>query len=272
MSDPLRIPPSTALETRPFRYRRLWPFAVILVVAAILFLSGWYRALSLETIVRHRAIIEAWIDAHYAPAVAAFILIFIAWAALSVPGAFVLAVSGGILFGGLVGGVASVIGATIGATCIFLIAKSAIGEFLLRRAGPFVARLADGFRADAFYYLLFLRLVPVVPFFIVNLVPAFIGVPLSTFVVATGIGIIPTTFIYALVGAGFDSMILDQESAYKMCLAAGRADCVLEFDPKSALTPQVLGALAALGIIVLIPVVVKRFRAGRQPAAGRENP
>ena len=107
---------------------------------------------------------------------------------------------------------------------IFLIARSALGEWLTRRAGPFAAKLAEGFRADAFSYLLFLRLVPF-PFWLVNLAPALFGVRLSTFIAASAIGIIPATVTFAVFGAGLDSIIAAQEPQYNACLAAGRGDC-----------------------------------------------
>jgi len=153
--------------------------------------------------------------------------------------------------------------ATAGASIIFMIAKSAFGEHLARRAGPLAEKLTDGFRADAFHYLLFLRLVPVFPFFVINLVAALVGVHLPTFIAATGVGIIPGTFTFAFVGAGLDSVIRAQAAIYNACLAAGRADCRLDFDIRAAVTPELLGALAALGVIALIPVAVKRLRARR---------
>ena len=162
------------------------------------------------------------------------------------------------------------VGATIGAICIFLIAKSAIGDYLVRRAGPLAQKLARGFRADAFSYLLFLRLVPIFPFWIVNLVPALVGVKLRTFAAATAIGIIPATFVFAFVGAGLDSVIAAQQAAYQSCLAAARPDCRLAFHIDTALTPELLVPLVGLGVLALVPVLVRRLRA-RSPAAACER-
>jgi uncharacterized membrane protein YdjX (TVP38/TMEM64 family) len=156
-----------------------------------------------------------------------------------------------------------VVAATIGASIIFLIARSAFGEYVVRRAGPRLSKILDGFCADAFSYLLFLRLVPLFPFFLVNLAPALVGVRLGTFVAATALGVIPATFVFASVGAGLDSVINAQAAAYHACLAAGRTDCRVDFDPAAALTPQLIGALVALGLLALVPVVVKRFSARR---------
>ena len=144
---------------------------------------------------------------------------------------------------------------------MFLIAKGACGESLVRRGGPLLRKIADGFRANAFSYLLFLRLVPAFPFFLVNLAPALVGVRLWTFVAATAIGILPATFALAFVGSGLDSVIAAQEVIYRACLASGRTDCTVHFDLGMIVTPQLLAALAALGVMSLIPVIVKRVRA-----------
>jgi uncharacterized membrane protein YdjX (TVP38/TMEM64 family) len=205
--------------------------------------------------------IDAFVSEHRVLAVLAYIALYIAAVALSLPGAVFLSVAGGFLFGLAVGAAAAVIGATIGATVIFLVARTALGEPLLRRAGPRASQLAQGFRDEAFSYLLFLRLVPAFPFFLVNLVPAFAGVRLVTFVAATALGIIPGALVYALAGTGLDSIIAAQRAEYSDCLAAGRTDCHIAFDAKDVLTPQLISALVALGLLALVPVVVKRLRA-----------
>jgi uncharacterized membrane protein YdjX (TVP38/TMEM64 family) len=250
----------TAAPGRHRRLRRLVPVAAVVLVMALVFGMGWHRFLSLETLVGHRAAIDAFVRLHGVVAVATFIAAYVAVVALSIPGAAILTVAGGALFGWLVGGLAAIVGATVGATVVFLIARTACGEHLLRRAGPLAAKVAQGFRADAFHYLLFLRLVPVFPFWLVNLAPALVGVSLGTFVLATAVGIIPGTFAFALVGAGLDSIIGAQESAYQHCLAAGHGGCRLDFSLSAVATPQLLAALAALGVVALIPVAVRKWR------------
>jgi len=258
--------PAAAADRRA-RVRRLWPVAVVMLAMAFVFIMGWHRELSLETLVRHHAAVDDLVTAHYPVALLAFVVLYITAVALSVPGAVFLTIAGGILFGAVVGGLAAIIGATIGATFVFLIARTACGESLVRRAGPRAMKIADGFRADAFSYLLFLRLVPVFPFWLVNLAPALVGVPLGTFVAATALGIVPGTFAYALVGAGLGSVVLAQEDLYNACLEAGRSDCRLDFDMTAAVTPELLAAIAALGVVALIPIAVRRLRA-RAPSAG----
>jgi uncharacterized membrane protein YdjX (TVP38/TMEM64 family) len=243
------------------RLRRFVPVGVVVLAMAAVFTSGLHRHVSLETLVQHRMAIDAFITAHGVAAVVSFITIYLMVVALSIPGASLLTISGGILFGAVVGGAASVIAATAGATIVFFIARSACGETLARRAGPLARKIASGFCANAFSYLLFLRLVPAFPFFLVNLAPALVGVKPSTFVAATAIGVVPATFAFAFLGSGLDSVLAAQGSAYRTCLASGATDCKLQFDLGMIVTPQLLAAFAALGVIALIPVLVKRWRA-----------
>jgi uncharacterized membrane protein YdjX (TVP38/TMEM64 family) len=233
---------------------------VIVALAAAAYLT-FGRGISLEALMRHRATIDAFVTDHRVLAVIAYITLYVVTVALSLPGATFLTVAGGFLFGLPIGASAAVIGATLGAIVIFLVARTALGEPLLKRAGPRASQLAQGFRDDAFSYLLFLRLVPAFPFFLVNLVPAFAGVKLSTFVAATALGIIPAGIVFAFAGTGLDSVIAAQKAAYDACIAAHRADCQLSFNAQGILTPQLIGALVALGLLALVPVVVKRLRA-----------
>ena len=241
--------------------RRFVPVGVVVLAMAAIFASGLHRHVSLETLVRHHMAIDAFVAAHCVAAVAGFMAVYVVIVALSIPGASLLTMSGGILFGVAVGAAASVVASTTGATIVFLIARSACGETLARRAGPLAKKIAQGFCANAFSYLLFLRLVPAFPFFLVNLAPALVGVKLSTFVAATAIGVVPATFAFAFLGSGLDSVLAAQGVVYRACLASGATDCKLQFDLGMIVTPQLLAAFAALGAIALIPVVVKRWRA-----------
>src|SRR5262249_15281255 len=155
----------------------------------------------------------------------AFIAIYILAVSLSLPGGLFLTISGGLLFGAVIGGAGAVGGGALRAAPVFLLARRAFCAYIPRRARPPPSQLGDGFCANAFSYLLFLRLVPVFPFFLVNLAPALVGVRVATFVAATAIGIIPATFVFASVGAGLDSVIQAQAATYLACLNAGRADC-----------------------------------------------
>jgi len=244
-------------------FRRWLPLIIIIVLSLTAIAIGWNRKISFETVVRHNEAIHAFIQFHRITSVAIYVAVYLVAIALSLPGGLILTMLRGFLFGGLLGGAATVVGATAGAVVLFTVAKSAFGEHLTRWAGPLAEKLAAGFRADAFHYLLFLRLVPVFPFVLVNLVAAIVGLRLRTFVAATALGIIPGTFTFAFLGAGLDSVIHAQAAIYNACLASGRPDCKLDFDFKAAVTPELLAALAALGVLALIPVVVKRIRARR---------
>ena len=244
--------------------RRLWPLLLIVGAGGLVFAMGWHRYLSLEHLASNRETLRDFIEGNLPLALAVFVTLYAATVALSLPGGAVLTIAGGFLFGWFVGGVASVVAATIGATAVFVIAKSALSGVLKERAGPWLSRFREGFHEDAFSYLLFLRLVPIFPFWLVNLAPALLGVPFVTYVVTTIFGIIPGTFAFSLAGNGLDSVIEAQQAAHQSCLAkageGGQESCPYGLDPSAVLTPELVAGLVALGIVSLIPVVVKWFR------------
>jgi uncharacterized membrane protein YdjX (TVP38/TMEM64 family) len=246
------------------RFAAVALIAVIAVAGVFVVATGLHRELSFATLIRHRAAINAVVADHRSAAFAGFVALYVAVVSLSIPGAFILTVTGGLVFGAVLGGLGAFLGATTGAAFVFLITRSALGGWLVRRAGPFAELVADGFRRDAFNYLLFLRLVPLFPFWIVNIAPAVLGVRLASFIAATAIGIIPLTSAFALFGAGLDSAIAVQAPVYEACLAAGRQDCRIDFDVYAALTPELIGALAVLAVVALIPVALRRWKAARE--------
>jgi uncharacterized membrane protein YdjX (TVP38/TMEM64 family) len=225
-----------------FRLGRIVLLTIVVALSVTAFALVWYHEISLSLLIEHRAAVESVVAGHRIAALTAFVVIYFLVTALSVPGAAFVTIFGGLVFGTVAAGLATVIGATAGATVIFLIAKSALGDWLVRRAGRRAEKLAAGFCADAFNYLLFLRLVPLFPFWLVNLVPALCGVRLATFVAATALGIIPGTFAFAFLGASLDSAIKAQD-----------------------VKPLIVAALAALGVLTLVPMAIKRFKAARTP-------
>jgi uncharacterized membrane protein YdjX (TVP38/TMEM64 family) len=265
-SDPTATP-----TTVGFRLVRFLPLAVIAVISVTVIAIGWHKQLSLVALVDRRAAIDAFVAEHRIAALAAFAGIYALAVVLSLPGAAFLTICCGFVFGALVGGMTALVGATVGATVIFLIARSALGGWLVRRAGPRTESIAAGFCADAFNYLLFLRLVPIFPFWLVNLVPALCGVGLATFVAATALGIIPGTFAFAFFGAGLDGAIAAQTAVYHACLSAGGADCQLNFDLGAAATPPLIAGLVALGALALVPIAVKQFKASRAKSEFSDN-
>ncbi|MDQ4136229.1 MAG: VTT domain-containing protein, partial [Pseudomonadota bacterium] len=177
------------------------------------------------------------------------ILFYAAVVALSVPGGAVMTIAGGFLFGLWLGTACVVVGATLGAVAVFLIAKTALGEPLRARAGPWLRRMEAGFRENAFNYLLVLRLIPLFPFWLVNLVPAFLGVPLGTYVLATFLGIVPGSLVYASVGSGLGAVFDRGETP----------DLGIVFEP------QILGPIVGLAVLALLPVIYRKYKA-RQAA------
>lgn len=245
------------------RVTRLLPLGLIVLASATVALVIWHQHLDAAAVLARRDAIAAFVAANRWAALASFAGLYAVAAALSLPCGALLTITGGVIFGGLAGGVAALVGATLGGTAIFLIARSALGGWLVRRAGQRAEAIAAGFCADAFNYVLFLRLVPVFPFWLVNLVSALCGVRLAVFVAASAIGMIPATFAFAYFGAGLASAIAAQAPAYRACVAAGGTHCARGFDPSAAATPQLIVALAVLAVLALLPVAVKRYKAGR---------
>ena len=160
--------------------------------------------------------------------------------------------SAGFLFGTWLGGGAAWLGATLGATLIFLAARTAFGDALRERASGWLEKLREGFRKNAFSYLLVLRLTLVAPFWAVNVAPAFFDVKLRDYVLATAIGIIPGTFVYASVGAGL-----------KALLATGTTTDPDEAARALLTSPAILLPILGLIVLALIPVAVKALRGKR---------
>src|SRR3990170_1141702 len=220
--------------------KRLWPLIALLAAMAFVFAMGWHRYLTIETLAENREALRALIGTNMLLSLAVFVAVY---------------------------GAASILGATIGASIVFLIARSALGDLLAARAGPWLSRFRQGFQEDAFSYLLFLRLVPIFPFWLVNLAPGLLGVSFATYVATTILGIIPGTFAFALAGNGLDSVVEAQQAAHQSCLAKmgpeGQESCSYVLDPGALLTPELIAGLVALGLVALIPVAVKWFRRPR---------
>lgn len=242
------------------RYGRFLPAVLVVALLVFAWSMGWFEHVSLSNLIARRQALAENVAESFILALAVYFLVYAALVAVSFPGATLLTVSGGFLFGGLTCGIVTVFAATAGATIIFLIARSSFGDVLEKRAGPFVSRMVDGFRRDAFNYLLFLRLAPIFPFWVVNIVPGLVSMRLRTFVAATFLGIIPGTFAYAFIGAGLDSVIAAQERADPGCAAAGTC----RIDPSALVTTKLLVAMLALAVVSLLPVLLRKWRASNR--------
>ncbi len=243
-------------------WRRLVAPVLLLGLLAAGYMLGFHKYLTLESIAENRAALAQFTSNNLLLSLLAFMAIYTAAVAVSFPGATILTVLAGLLFGWLVGGTAAILSATLGATIVFQIAKSSFGDVLAKKAGPFLNRISAGFAEDAFSYLLFLRLVPAFPFWLVNIAPALARVKLQTFIASTFIGIIPGTFAFAFVGAGLDSVITAQQAAHAQCIAEkSAAECPFGLSVSSLITKELLFAFAALGVVSLIPVAIKKWKA-----------
>lgn len=227
--------------------KRFAPLVVLLILAAAAFAFGLHRYFTLDTLRDNRQMLQNFVAGSLVLATLTYVAIYIAVVALSLPGGAIMTLTGGFLFGTWLGGALAVVGATVGATVVYLVARLMVGEALRKRAGPFLRRLEDGFRADAFSYLLFLRLVPAFPFWAVNLVPALVGVRLGVFAGATALGIVPATFVFAAFGAGLGDLF-----------DAGR-----DIQLSDVLSPTLIAAFVGLGLLALLPVAVRFWRARR---------
>ena len=243
----------TAEPSRPLWPRLLAVGAVVIVAGVVLKSTGATGLLSFDMLARNREWLAMQVDRLGLLAPVAYAGAYALAVALSLPGGLFLTLGSGFLFGWKLGTAVAVVGATAGATVVFLLAKTALGDALRARAGPAVRKLEEGFRRDALSYLLVLRLVPLFPFWLVNLVPAFLGVRLGTFVIATFLGIIPAALVYASVGNGLGAIFE----------AGGQPDYRIILEPRFLLPILGLAALA------LVPVVYKRLRGGR---AATEDP
>jgi len=180
---------------------------------------------------------------HRALALAAYVIAYAILVAISFPGATALTIAGGFLFGLWLGTIASAVGATLGAALLFLAARHAFVDLLRARAGPWLARVERGFRADGISYLLVLRLIPLFPFFVVNLVAPFLGVTFATYAATTFLGILPGSFVYTSFGDGLGAIF---DAGGEPTLAG-------------ILTTEIVIGLVGLAILAMLPVIYRRF-------------
>ena len=232
-------------SAKRFEAKKIVPLLVLVAGLIAFFAFDLDQYLTFEALRENRAWLLDHVENSAVLAALVFIGIYITVVAFSLPGGAVMTITGGFLFGQVLGTLYVVFAATIGATILFLAAKTALGDYLRAKAGPFLRKMEEGFRENAMNYLLVLRLIPLFPFFIVNLVPAFLGVSLRVFVIATFIGIIPGSFVFIAVGTGLGSIFDSGE----------------EFTASGILTPEILTALIGLAILAIVPIVYKRIKA-----------
>jgi uncharacterized membrane protein YdjX (TVP38/TMEM64 family) len=231
-------------------FRRLWPLLPIAAIIAVVFSTGLWRELSWASLATHEQQLQAFSAEHETRAAAAYIALYIVVVAASIPGAVWLTIAGGLMFDIFFGVIFAVIGAGTGAVLIFLAARSALGGTLAERARPLLDKIRPGLERDGFSYLLAVRLVPVVPFWLTNLAPALVGMRLAPYAAATFLGIIPGTIVFSSIGAGLASV-----------LRAGQAP-----DLSVIFSAPVLLPLLGLALLSLVPVAWRRLHSARSRA------
>lgn len=237
---------------KPALVIRKWglPLALLCGLAGF-FATGLQHVLSWQTVALYYGDINNSINTHKVATYAGFMLLYTSIVAFSLPVASLFTLAAGALIGwpaiGLI-----VVAATAGASLLFCAARGVLKDVLRARAGPFFKKLESGFTANAFGYLLFLRLLPIAPFWVVNILPAFSRMPLRHFVAATALGIIPGTTVYVAVGRGFNHV-----------LAAGKTPDLAHLN-----APEIWLPLAGLALLALLPTL---YRYGK-PAAKQEPP
>lgn len=227
-------------------FRRFLPVFFILLFMALAYFSGLTDSVNLENWMKVEHPVRAFMKEHPYLTPFLFMGIYAAYVALSLPGSFVLSIIAGVLFLQPYSTLYVAIGATIGASLVFWIAHGVARPYFQQKAGPLLTKLEKGLHQDAASYMLFLRLVPAFPFFLVNIAPAIFGVPFRTFLWTTFLGIIPACFVFTQAGAGLMMILMKMEGE--------------PFTLKTIFNTQVNIALLSLGILSLIPLAIKRWK------------
>ena len=233
--------------------KRIWPLLLIAAVIAAVFATGLNRYLSLDALRENEQVLRSQVEANLVLALLVFVAIYALVVTAYVPGASILTLTGGFLFGTWLGAAATVAGATLGAIGAWWLVRTSLGEPLRRRAeksGGLLKRLIEGFEGNAFSYVLSLRLIPAAPFWLVNAAAGLGSAPLRPYALATFLGIIPATVIYSGIGAGLSELFRGGE----------RPNLGIIFEP------QVLWPLVGLALLSFLPMAWKRLRRGRAQA------
>lgn len=234
--------------TPPSGSGRTGKIAIVLVFAvamAAFFLLDLKQYLSLETLKSNRDQLLDFTQDHYTAAVTLFLLAYVVQTLFSLPGAAILTLTGGFLFGSLLGTLYVNVGATVGATLAFLAARYVLRDWVEQKFGHRLGALQQGFAQNAFHYLLTLRLIPIFPFFLINLLSGLTRISVGTYVAATSLGIIPGSFVYAFAGRQLGTINSLKEIA----------------------SPNVILAFTLLGLLALVPILYKKISGRSSPAA-----
>ena len=216
----------------------------LLILLGLFFYFGLYHYLSFEQLKLHRVELIDWTQNNLLLALLLFACIYMLAVAASIPGAWFLTLTSGFLFGPMLGTAVVILSATLGALFVYLAVRFALRDWVAEKTTKWLKAMEKGFQNDAFSYLLFLRLVPLFPFWLINIVPALLGVSTRVFLVATFLGIIPGSFVYVLVGNGMGH-VFDANQTPSLAILKD---------------PVVFLPLLALGLLALVPILYRRFK------------
>jgi len=237
-------PADAPSEKVVFSPARLIPIVVLIGGLITFFALDFDKYVTLSALAENRQLLADWVHYNGTVAYVVYVAVYAVATAFSLPAAAIITISGGFLFGPWLGSGLSVIGATLGAIALFLVARYAFADLLRERAGPAIRKMEVGFQENALSYMLFLRLIPAFPFFVVNLVPALLGVGFGTYTFGTFFGIIPASLVYASLGDGFSAVVEK----------SGDINLGIIFELRCLLPIIGLAALA------LIPIVYKKLK------------
>ena len=231
---------------KPKSFLLRWlPLIILIIILAAFFYFRLYHYLTFSQLKEHREFLFQWTNNHFILAALFFMLIYIIAVAISIPGATILTLAAGFLFGIVLGTIYVVVAASIGACILFSAVKTSLGTVLAKKHNKWLVRLEHGFQESAFSYLLFLRFIPIFPFWLINIAAGLLNVRLRSFFIATFIGIIPGALVYAAVGNGLGAIL----------------DSGKEPDLSIVFSPPVILPLLGLAVLAIIPIVYKRIRA-----------
>jgi uncharacterized membrane protein YdjX (TVP38/TMEM64 family) len=225
------------------KIKKYFPILLILLISAIAWYFEVYKYFSFEVFKEHQQSLELFIEQKKFLSILIYCGMYILIVSTSIPGASFMTITGGLLFGQWLGTFSTVIAATIGASILFLSARMASSDFLKQKSGSWVSKMKNGFKENAFTYLLTLRLIPIFPFAVINLAAAVFQISLRIFFLSTLIGIIPGSFVYTSMGVALREVISQPD-----------------FSSGLILNPKILIALGGLGILALLPVLYKKFK------------
>ena len=224
--------------------QRFWPVILLGTLLALFFYFRLDHYLSFDSLKSNRALLSTWTEQHRLISLLTFAVLYMLSVAVSIPGAWFLTLTAGFLFGPILGTVVVICSATFGAFVVYLAVKYALRDWVAKKTTRWLKTMEQGFQDNAFSYLLFLRLVPLFPFWLVNIVPALLGIPTRTYLTTTFIGIIPGSFVYVLVGNGLGH-VFDTNQIPNLGILKD---------------PVVLLPLIALALLSLVPIAYRRLK------------